>query len=148
MKLQGVGCSGNSIKSSLSSILFLVFFSFIFLITCKCCSGFMLIFINFHLLIWKPLSRFRLRLITRSVNRIWFGWALLTSSFAQTLHNSHLLPQPFLSRSDEICHIKRHFLFPAKSLPVWLFGCLPGWIAFSGLLFALVWALLQFILQI
>lgn len=49
-----------------------------------------------HLGASEPSSAVR-RLITRSVNRIWLGWALLTSSFAQTLHNSHLLPQPFLS---------------------------------------------------
>lgn len=33
-------------------------------------------------------------LITRSVNRFWLGWALLHHS-VETLHNFHLLPQPF-----------------------------------------------------
>lgn len=76
----------------------------------------MLIFINFHLLIsgiraqWCFGCCCRVRLITRSVNRIRLGWALLTSSFAHKLCIIFIYYRsPIFISSHEICRIKRHF---------------------------------------
>lgn len=79
-------------------------------------AGFMLIFINFHLLIsgiraqWRSGCCCRVRLITRSVNRIRLGWALLTPSFAHKLCIIFIYYRsPIFISSHEICRIKRHF---------------------------------------
>lgn len=76
----------------------------------------MLIFINFHLLIsgiraqWRSGCCCRVRLITRSVNRIRRGWALLTPSFAHKLCIIFIYYRsPIFISSHEICRIKRHF---------------------------------------
>lgn len=88
-------------------------------------AGFMLIFINFHLLISGIRAQWcfgccRVRLITRSVNRIRLGWALLTSSFAHKLCIIFIYYRsPIFISSHEICRIKRHFYSQESDCCCW-----------------------------